>query len=140
MSKNSPPNPAPANTQPLLTPQPATLLLDSEIARRETLAARGRIQTGCHELDEHVLLGGFDRGSVVGVSAEEEEGGLGLGLAVCCFFISPSFSAFRFVLLFLGWAGLFWVGLVRARFGLATARVVMWVWFGSRCSCADDDV
>ncbi len=32
--------------------------------------------TGCSELDDYLLLGGFERGSVVGVSAEEEEMGL----------------------------------------------------------------
>jgi hypothetical protein len=32
--------------------------------------------TGCRELDEYVLLGGFERGSVVGVSAEDEDVGM----------------------------------------------------------------
>ncbi|SPQ19519.1 53f8500f-8201-4620-a17f-1d8ec48babf6 [Thermothielavioides terrestris] len=57
-------------------PLPASLLLDQELARKERLRRRGNLTTGCRELDEYVLLGGFERGSVVGVSAEEEEMGL----------------------------------------------------------------
>ncbi|KAH6628440.1 hypothetical protein F5144DRAFT_654848 [Chaetomium tenue] len=77
-----PPQNPPKRTQlPQPQPQPATLLLDDEIARREGLATHGRIQTGCYTLDEHVLLGGLDRGSVVGVSVEEEEE-KGVGLAI----------------------------------------------------------
>ena len=61
-----------ATTKPL----PASLLLDQELARRESLSANGNLMTGCSELDDYLLLGGFERGSVVGVSAEEEEMGL----------------------------------------------------------------
>jgi hypothetical protein len=35
----------------------------------------GRIQSGCREVDEQVLVDGFERGSVVGISAEEEQMG-----------------------------------------------------------------
>ncbi|KAK4145749.1 uncharacterized protein C8A04DRAFT_10379 [Dichotomopilus funicola] len=56
-----------------MEPLPASLLLDHEIARKEALADKGNVMTGCPELDEYVLLGGLERGSVVGVSAEEEE-------------------------------------------------------------------
>lgn len=56
-----------------MEPLPASLLLDREIARKEALAGKGNVMTGCPELDEYVLLGGLERGSVVGVSAEEEE-------------------------------------------------------------------
>jgi hypothetical protein len=113
---NKPPNPAFTNTTNntiIPPPLPASQLLDSEIARRETLASKGRIQTGCHGIDEHVLLGGFDRGSVVGVSVEEE----GVGLAVSSYFIFLSwvfiipFSLFCFVLFWRWWVGLVWVGL-----------------------------
>ncbi|KAK4041752.1 hypothetical protein C8A01DRAFT_14578 [Parachaetomium inaequale] len=64
-----------------LSPLPASLLLDRELARKEVLAGRGNpITTGCSELDDYVLLGGFERGSVVGVSAEGEEVGVLIGL------------------------------------------------------------
>lgn len=56
-----------------IQPLPASLLLDQELARKASLSARGNLRTGCSELDDYVLLGGFERGSVVGVSAEEEE-------------------------------------------------------------------
>ncbi|KAH6630368.1 hypothetical protein B0J18DRAFT_475079 [Chaetomium sp. MPI-SDFR-AT-0129] len=55
-----------------MEPLPASLLLDHEIARKEALAGKGNVMTGCPELDEYVLLGGLERGLVVGVSAEEE--------------------------------------------------------------------
>lgn len=43
----------------------------------------GPCRSGCGELDDHVLLsGGFERGSVVGVSAEDDGMGLALGLQV----------------------------------------------------------
>ncbi len=59
-----------------LQPLSAALLLDHALARRECLSQKGNLMTGCADLDEHVLLGGFQRGSVVGVSAEGEEMGL----------------------------------------------------------------
>ncbi|KAG7291764.1 hypothetical protein NEMBOFW57_001784 [Staphylotrichum longicolle] len=59
-----------------IAPLSVSLLLDRELARKEALAGRGNLMTGCGELDGYVLLGGFERGSVVGVSAEEEEVGL----------------------------------------------------------------
>lgn len=64
--------PPPAPLQPLS----AALLLDHELARRGSLSRKGNLTTGSAELDEHVLLGGFQRGSVVGISAEEDEMGL----------------------------------------------------------------
>ncbi|KAJ9155441.1 Fasciclin domain family [Pleurostoma richardsiae] len=63
-----------------LEPVSGIVLFRQETARREGLRARGNCRTGCRELDEHVLLGGFERGCVVGVSAEEEEIGLSIGL------------------------------------------------------------
>lgn len=59
-----------------LVPLPASVLLEQELARKERLWKKGNLTTGCRELDEYVLLGGFERGSVVGVSAEEEEVGM----------------------------------------------------------------
>lgn len=83
-----------------IAPLSASLLLDRELARKEALASRGNLMTGCGELDGYVLLGGFERGSVVGVSAEEEE----VGLAVSC--VSFLFcSIFLLLFLFLVWFG-----------------------------------
>lgn len=73
-----------ATSHVFVEPLPASLLLDQEVARKETLRRKGNVTTGCSELDDYVLLGGFERGSVVGVSAEEEE----LGLSVSFFFCS----------------------------------------------------
>ena len=47
-----------------------------EAARRDRLKQRGNCLVGCKELDDYVLLGGFERGSIVGISAEEDEFGL----------------------------------------------------------------
>ncbi|KAK4137058.1 hypothetical protein BT67DRAFT_440059, partial [Trichocladium antarcticum] len=68
------------NANPPLQPLPASVLLEQELARKNLLCKKGNIRTGCKELDEYVLLGGLERGSVVGVSAEEEEMGMLLGL------------------------------------------------------------
>lgn len=60
-------------------PVPASVLADRELARRKKLRRQKRkwnILTGCREIDEYVLLGGFERGSVVGVSSEDDEMGL----------------------------------------------------------------
>ncbi|KAM7221650.1 hypothetical protein V8F06_003041 [Rhypophila decipiens] len=62
-------------------PVPASVLVDGELARRARLKpGTGNILTGCREIDEYVLLGGFERGSVVGVSSEDDEVGLLIGL------------------------------------------------------------
>lgn len=57
-------------------PISGAVLLDQELLHREGCEARGNILTGCHELDNHVLLGGLARGRVVGLSAEGETFGL----------------------------------------------------------------
>ncbi len=62
------------NEQLTLNPIPATVLADDEAARRDRIARLGRLRTGCDEVDSYVLAGGgFERGSVVGLSAEEED-------------------------------------------------------------------
>ncbi|GAO17763.1 uncharacterized protein UV8b_04166 [Ustilaginoidea virens] len=63
-------------------PVSAAILAEREVARRNELRRRGLCTTGCPGLDEQVLLGGLERGSVVGVSAEEETTGLSLGLQI----------------------------------------------------------
>lgn len=65
--------PAPEPAQPIL----ASSLLDVEERQRHRFASRGeRITTACAEVDEPVLDGGLERGIVLGVSAEGEEGRL----------------------------------------------------------------
>jgi hypothetical protein len=59
-----------------LEPISGAVLLDQELLRYEVSQSRGSIFTGCEELDHHVLLGGLERGWVVGLSAEEETFGL----------------------------------------------------------------
>jgi hypothetical protein len=73
---NAPPPLPQASSHLPVEPLPASLLVDRELDRREKLLRKGNLMTGCRELDDYVLLGGFERGCVVGVSAEEEEMGL----------------------------------------------------------------
>ncbi len=63
-----------------LKPITGVALFELDTARRNGLARKGTCLTGCRELDDKVLLGGFERGCVVGISAEEE----GIGLLVSC--------------------------------------------------------
>ncbi|KAJ4298655.1 hypothetical protein N0V88_003686 [Collariella sp. IMI 366227] len=72
----NPPLPSQTSTQFPIQPLPASLLVDQEIIRKGHLARKGNLMTGCKELDEYVLLGGLERGSVVGVSAEEDDVGV----------------------------------------------------------------
>ncbi|KAM0439761.1 hypothetical protein ACHAPT_000855 [Fusarium lateritium] len=76
----SPPVASQASSDFPLDPVPASVLADKEARRRDAAAELGRCMTGCAVLDDEVLLGGFERGSVVGVSAEDEEMGVQLGL------------------------------------------------------------
>lgn len=64
-------------------PVSASVLVGRELDRRRRLSRRGNVLTGCRDVDEYVLLGGLERGSVVGVSAEEDE----MGLLVSFFFL-----------------------------------------------------
>lgn len=56
-----------------LEPISASVLAENEKRRRDALKKLGAMKTGCKELDGHVLLGGFEMGCVVGLSAEEED-------------------------------------------------------------------
>lgn len=67
------PPPSQASSHFQLEPVSGATLFEQEARRRDALTRRGRCRTGCRELDDEVLLGGFERGCVVGVSAEEEE-------------------------------------------------------------------
>jgi hypothetical protein len=74
---NSPqPPPSQANSHFPLEPIPASVLAEKEAHRRDAVALLGSCRTGCAVVDENVLLGGFDRASIVGVSAEDEELGV----------------------------------------------------------------
>ncbi|KAF4967021.1 hypothetical protein FZEAL_10582, partial [Fusarium zealandicum] len=75
----SPPPPASqASSHFPLEPIPASVLADKEARRRDEVLKLGACKTGCVRLDDEVLVGGFERGSVAGISAEDEEMGLGL--------------------------------------------------------------
>ncbi|KAH6651872.1 hypothetical protein BKA67DRAFT_521092 [Truncatella angustata] len=63
-----------------LEPVTGTTLFGLETTRRQGLSKKGTLKTGCTELDEQVLVDGFERGAVVGISAEEVDTGLLLGL------------------------------------------------------------
>lgn len=81
-----------ASSHSPLDPISGATLFEQEKKRRDELKARGNCLTGCRELDHEVLLGGFERGCVVGISAEEEEVGLlvsctgPLTVRICCVF------------------------------------------------------
>ncbi|KAI1755866.1 hypothetical protein F4782DRAFT_372759 [Xylaria castorea] len=70
-----------SETTPGLAPVSGAALFCQEIERRKRLHRSGVIPTGCSEIDDALLLGGgFEGGCVVGVSAEEVDFGLLLGL------------------------------------------------------------
>lgn len=76
---------SPSKYHPPLEPVSGKILVDQECRRRDALCSQGHLATGCGELDDGALAGGgFERGCVVGVSAEEGRGGgsgSGSGLA-----------------------------------------------------------
>ena len=57
-------------------PVSAATLFEMETNRRKDLQARGHLLTGCEEIDQMALCGGLERGTVIGISAEEGEMGL----------------------------------------------------------------
>ncbi|KYK60668.1 hypothetical protein DCS_01806 [Drechmeria coniospora] len=58
-----------------LEPLPASVLAARETTRRNNARALGLCRSGCEEFDDHILLaGGLERGSVTGVSCEDEDG------------------------------------------------------------------
>ncbi len=69
--------PSSGGTAPGLTPVLGATLFKQEIERRKKLHGRGVMPTGCSEIDDALLLGGgFERGCVIGVSAEEVDFGV----------------------------------------------------------------
>ncbi|KZL71451.1 fasciclin domain family protein [Colletotrichum tofieldiae] len=65
-----------ASSHFMLEPISAAVLCSRETKRRDAVKSRGPLRVGCREVDEEVLVGGFERGSVVGISAESEQMGL----------------------------------------------------------------
>lgn len=67
-----------------LEPISASILAERETARRNALRQLGPCRSGCAELDECVLVGGgFERGCVVGMSSEDEDG-FGMPVSLSC--------------------------------------------------------
>ncbi|KAJ4140256.1 hypothetical protein NW768_001612 [Fusarium equiseti] len=64
----------------LVEPISASILAEKEAHRRNVAARLGTCKTGCPVVDDDVLLGGFERASIVGISTEDEDLGVQLGL------------------------------------------------------------
>lgn len=56
-----------------LEPIPADIVAANERSRRDANHRLGACRCGCPEIDDYALLGGLERGSVVGISSEREE-------------------------------------------------------------------
>lgn len=79
MTFHNPIIPSQTSSHAPLEPTSGITLLHAELNRRANLAPP--CATGCRELDDATLLdGGFERGCVVGISAEEDDVALVLGL------------------------------------------------------------
>ncbi|EFQ32659.1 uncharacterized protein GLRG_07803 [Colletotrichum graminicola M1.001] len=63
-----------------LEPISAAVLCSRETKRRDAAKERGPLRVGCREMDEEVLVGGFERGTVVGISSESDQMGLLISL------------------------------------------------------------
>lgn len=59
-----------------LEPVPATIVAENERRRRSSNRDLGPCRSGCAAIDDYVLLGGLERGCVVGLSAEREDFGI----------------------------------------------------------------
>ncbi|KAK1996384.1 hypothetical protein LX36DRAFT_682425 [Colletotrichum falcatum] len=71
-----------AGSRSTLEPISAAVLRSRETKRRDAAKERGPLRVGCREVDEELLVGGFERGTVVGISAESEQMGLFISLQV----------------------------------------------------------
>lgn len=82
-TNQAPPAASQASSHFPLEPVSGALLFEQDASRRDDHTSGGRLlMTGCRELDVEVLCGGFERGCVVGISAEEGEEGVALVLAL----------------------------------------------------------
>ena len=57
-------------------PVSGDVLLEQELATLNRLRQTPSFTTGCQEIDDHLLFNGFESGSVVGISVEDDEFGL----------------------------------------------------------------
>src|SRR4051794_22760693 len=80
LSPTSHTNPTPSIPIPIPSALPASTLLSDELQSHHSLHAKGTFLTGCSELDSTILLGGLSRGSVAGISAEDEDVALRVGV------------------------------------------------------------
>ena len=71
--------PSQASSHFPIDPVDGRTLYRMEKAQRDRINSKGPCLTGCVDLDEQVLVGGFERGRVVGISAEDEHVGLVVG-------------------------------------------------------------
>ncbi|OHF03249.1 hypothetical protein CORC01_01633 [Colletotrichum orchidophilum] len=71
-----PPGASQASSHFPLEPVSAAVLCSRETKRRDAAVASGSVRVGSREVDEGVLVGGLERGSVVGLSSESELMGL----------------------------------------------------------------
>jgi hypothetical protein len=88
MESVRPSAPEASNSRVVLEPVPATIVVENETRRRDENQRLGSCRSGCAEVDEYVLVGGLERGSVVGVSAEREEFGFTVGDLLKSFILS----------------------------------------------------
>lgn len=61
-----------------IEPVSAAVLASLEYERRDRVRRKGNCGVGCREVDERVLMGGLERGVVVGVSSETSPEDFGL--------------------------------------------------------------
>ena len=81
MANQLPPPSQASGSHFTLEPVPATVVAENETRRRDGNQQLSHCRSGCADIDDYVLLGGLERGSVVGVSAEKEEFGVTVSLA-----------------------------------------------------------
>lgn len=87
----------PNSTEAIAAPTPISgaALFRREIELRNKIRQKGVIPTGCPEIDDALLLeGGFERGCVVGISAETVDFGVLVSPVSCsytyiCIYILP---------------------------------------------------
>lgn len=62
-----------ASSHLALEPVVASAVLNGERERRISNQKLGACRTGCDDIDGYVLMGGLERGAVVGLSSERED-------------------------------------------------------------------
>lgn len=62
-----------ASSHLALEPVVASAVLNGERERRISNQKLGACRTGCDDIDDYVLMGGLERGAVVGLSSERED-------------------------------------------------------------------